>query len=218
MSGNKVKIEPPKIPESLTEATVSDNEWADGQEISDVIFQESGVHNQSAYKLYLDRAVFRNVAFRGTSLRKAELTDVRFENCDLSNIDLTELVLHRAVFQNCKLLGMDLTGSTLRNVRFTQCSADYAVLRFANAKAVVFDNCSLAKADMSNMTLSQFFLKQSNIDGAQFSQTKLAGIDLSSCEFNGIGATLEDLRRSIISPGQASVFAANFGLIVKPGE
>jgi uncharacterized protein YjbI with pentapeptide repeats len=217
MSSKKEKIEAPKIPDGLTAIDVPDYEWADEHEISDSIIQDCGIHNQSAYKACFDRVVFNNAVFRGTSLRKAEFTDVRFENCDLSNIDLSEAVMHRVSFHNCKLLGMDITGSTLRNVLFEQCIADYAVLRFSNAKGVKFEKSSLAKADMSNMTLAQFYLREVNIDQAQLSQTKLGGIDISSCEFNGLGVALEDLRRCIISPAQAITFATIFGLVVDEG-
>lgn len=217
MSSKKEKIEAPKISSELQSLDVPDYEWADEIEISDSVIQDSGVHNQSAYKPCFDRVVFNNVSFRATSLRKAEFTDVRFDNCDLSNIDLSEAVFHRVTFLNCKLLGMDLTGSMLRNVRFEQCVADYAVLRFTNAKGVKFDKSSLAKADMSNMTLANFFLHETNIDQAQLSQTKLGGIDISSCEFNSLGASLEDLRRCIISPAQAITMATIFGLVVNDG-
>ncbi|WP_424767572.1 pentapeptide repeat-containing protein [Paenibacillus sp. sgz302251] len=218
MTNKKEKLEAPKIPSDLRSLSVSDHEWTDEQEISDSIMQDCGIHNQSAYKLYLDRVVFRNVAFRGTSLRKAEMTDVRFENCDLSNMDLSEAILHRVSFHNCKLLGMDLTGSTLRNVLLEHCVADYAVLRFVNAKGFKLEKSSLAKADMSNMTLSHVYFYETNIDQAQLSQTKLGGIDISSCQFNSLSASLEDLRRCIISPEQSMTFARIFGLVVKGDE
>ncbi|MDQ8737833.1 pentapeptide repeat-containing protein [Paenibacillus sp. LHD-38] len=217
MTSKEKKLDAPKIPDALTPLTVPDYEWADEYEISDRIIEDCGIHNQSAYKICIDKAVFQNVVFRAVSLRKAEFTDVRFVNCDLSNIDLSEVILHRVSFHNCKLLGMDITGSTLRNVWFEQCYADYAVLRFTNAKGVKFEKTSLAKADMSNMTLSNFYLRESNIDQAQFSQTKLGGIDISSCEFNSLGAAIEDLRRCIISPAQAITFATIFGLVVDDG-
>lgn len=217
MSSKKVKIEAPKLPSTLDALDVPDYEWADEHEISDSIIKDCSIQNQSAYKACFDRVVFNNVVFRATSLRKAEFTDVRFENCDLSNIELSEVVLHRVSFHNCKMLGMDITGSTLRNVLFEQCAGDYAVMRFSNAKNVKFVKSSLAKADMSNMTLASFYLNEVNIDQAQLSLTKLGGIDISSCEFNGLGASLEELRRCIISPAQAITFATLFGLVVNDG-
>ncbi len=53
------------------------------------------------------------------------------------------------------------------------------------------------------------------MDQAQLSGTKLDGIDLSDCEFDGLGVTLEDLKGCTISREQAYIFAKMFGLIVK---
>lgn len=53
------------------------------------------------------------------------------------------------------------------------------------------------------------------IDKAQFSGTKLAGIDLSRTDFHNLGVTLEDLQGCIISPAQAISFTRIFGLVVK---
>ncbi|WP_141499625.1 pentapeptide repeat-containing protein [Paenibacillus luteus] len=217
MTSKREKIESPKIPDQLQALDVPDYEWSDDYEISDSIIRDCGVHNQSAYKPCFDRVVFNNVVFRGTSLRKAEFTDVRFDNCDLANIELSEAIMHRVSFHNCKLLGMDITGATLRNVRFDQCIADYAVLRFGNAKGVKLEKSSFAKGDLSNMTISNFYLTEVNIDQVQLSQTKLGGIDISTCEFNGLGVSLEDLRRCVISPAQAITFATIFGLVVNDG-
>lgn len=214
MSNKKEKIETPKIPAYLEPFTLSDYELEDEQILTDGSFQDCEITNQTGYKVCFDRMRFTNTTFRGISLNKAEFTDVIFENCDLSNINLNESIFHRVVFNKCKLLGMDLSGSTLRNVVFDTCYADYVVLRFANAKLVKLMNSSFAKADFFNMNISSIIFEEINLDQTQFSQTKLAGIDLSSCEFESLVASLEDLQGCIISPMQAAVFASLFGLVV----
>lgn len=215
MTAKNIKIEKPKIPAYLEPYTLSDYEWGDEQIITDSIFQDSEIINQTAFKVCFDRVKFVNVNFRGTSLRKTEFTDVVFDNCDLSNIDFGESVFHRVTFHQCKLLGMDFSEATLRNTVFEKCYADYAVLRFVSAKQVKFVSSSFAKADFFKMTISNLLFDETKLDQAQFSQTKLNGIDLSNCEFDSLGASLEDLQGCIISPEQASVFAGLFGLVVK---
>lgn len=64
------------------------------------------------------------------------------------------------------------------------------------------------------MNISSIIFEETNLDQTQFSQTKLGGIDLSSCDFESLGASLEDLQGCIISPMQAAVFASLFGLVV----
>ncbi|WP_260982253.1 hypothetical protein [Paenibacillus sp. 32O-W] len=53
------------------------------------------------------------------------------------------------------------------------------------------------------------------MDQAQLSGTRLNGIDLSDCQFNGLGVGVEDLQGCIITREQAYLFASLFGLIVK---
>lgn len=214
MSNKKEKIEAPKIPAYLEPITLSDYELEDEQLLTDGVIQDCEITNQTGYKVCFDRLRFTNTTFRGINLNKAEFTDVVFENCDLSNINLNESIFHRVIFHKCKLLGVDLSGSTLRNVVFDTCYADYAVLRFANAKLVKLMNSSFAKADFFSMNISSIIFEETNLDQSQFSQTKLGGIDLSSCDFESLGASLEDLQGCIISPMQAAVFASLFGLVV----
>ncbi len=63
-------------------------------------------------------------------------------------------------------------------------------------------------------TLLNVEFSDSNLEKMQLSGTKLAGIDLSSCEFSQIGVTKEDAKGCIISSDQAIGFARLFGLIV----
>ena len=47
------------------------------------------------------------------------------------------------------------------------------------------------------------------------SGTKLKGIDLSSCELDGLGVTIEDLDGCIVSSEQVIAFSYLLGLIIK---
>lgn len=47
------------------------------------------------------------------------------------------------------------------------------------------------------------------------SGSKLNGIDLSDCEFDGLQVDIEDLNGRIISPHQASSFVGLLGLVIK---
>lgn len=85
MSSKKEKIEAPKIPAYLEPITLSDYELEDEQILTDGIFQDCEITNQTGYKVCFDRLRFTNTTFRGINLNKAEFTDVVFENCDLSS-------------------------------------------------------------------------------------------------------------------------------------
>lgn len=211
-------VSPPRLPKELEQLDKLD--FTDREIYTEELFQIGIVENevighQAAERVCFDQVIFKNVTFEQFSLHKLELTDVIFEKCDLSNIDLSDAIMHRVEMNDCKMLGLNLLGSTLRNVLFHNCSADFATFRFANCKQVKFEHSSLCNADFYRSELTKVELCESNLDQAQMSGTKLAGIDLSTCRFNGLGATLEDLQGCMISPEQAVVLSRTFGLIIK---
>ncbi|MFF2483049.1 pentapeptide repeat-containing protein [Paenibacillus sp. NPDC058071] len=213
MAKPKEKLDSPKLPASLGKVTAAYIE--DELSVSDCLIQDADWSGQEADRVCFERMRFVNVNLRGSVLNRAEFIDIIFENCDLANLRLNQSVFHRVVFKDCKLLGIDLTDCTLRNTAFIDCYAEYAVFRFANAKRVKLEGGSFAKADFFQFKMTEMYFDETKLDQAQFSQTKLDGVDLSNCEFDSLGATLDDLRGCIISPLQAAAFAGLFGLVVK---
>ncbi|WP_173275217.1 pentapeptide repeat-containing protein [Paenibacillus sp. NEAU-GSW1] len=215
MPSSKKLVDEPKMPAHLERVPFDPYEVEDEYEISGRSIADAEFSGHSAYRTCFVRSTFTNVAMRGTSLRKAEFTDVVFERCDLSNAILQEASFYRVVFKDCKLIGLDMTDCTLRNVTFIDCNGEYGVFRMTDIKRVKLEGGSFAYSDFFNSNLTEFYLRNTKLEQAQFSQTKLAGVDLSSCEFDSLGATLQDLRGCIISPMQAAVFAGQFGMVVK---
>jgi len=208
-----MKIESPKIiPGELSVFTQLDVQSNDFFEMGTI--QDCVIENQNANKVTFDKFSFKNVTFTETALTGVEFTDVIFERCDLSNIDFSDAIIHRTKFLECKMIGINLSGATLRNVLFDRCLGDYATFRFSNTKQVIVQDSSFYKTDFISSKLHKIDLSRTNIDQSQWSGTKLDGIDLSDCEFNGLGAAVEDLKGCIISREQAYVFATMFGLIV----
>ncbi|MCM3338128.1 pentapeptide repeat-containing protein [Paenibacillus sp. MER TA 81-3] len=208
----------PNIPKYMESFTFTDRNIYTEDVFQLRVIENEVIEHQTAEKVCFDQIIFKNVTFDQITFHKLELTDVIFEKCDLSNIDLSDAIMHRVEMNDCKILGLNLLGSTLRNVLFHNCYADFATFRFANCKQVKFENTSLCNADFYRSELTKVELCESNLDQAQMSGTKLAGIDVSSCRFDGLGATLEDLQGCIISPEQAVVLSRTFGLIIKEIE
>ncbi|MFF2091494.1 pentapeptide repeat-containing protein [Paenibacillus sp. NPDC058174] len=215
MAGKKQLVDLPKVPASLESLDLDINELGQDCEFIDSIVQDCELYGEAPYKACFDRMKFTNVTMRGVRMRKSEFTDVIFERCDLSNADFQDAIFHRVVFKDCKLIGMDISSGMLRNATFIDCYAEYAVFRMINAKRVKLQGGTFAYGDFFNSNLTEFYLEETKLDQAQFSQTKLSGIDLSSCEFDSLGATLPELRGCIISPLQAAAFAGQLGMVVK---
>src|SRR6476620_2483556 len=109
----KLKIQQPKIPSSLTPLDFNDRE---DSYINMAIISDCSISQEEIEKLIFEEVVFKNVTFLDGSFRFIQLTDVIFDRCDLSNVDFTDGIIHRVEFRDSKLLGLNLADATLRNV------------------------------------------------------------------------------------------------------
>lgn len=211
----KTALEAPRIPNHLNPLEAADYDIHDKHLFEDGIFTQASIANQTADKVCFDRVVFDNVAFNEINFERAEITDVRFERCDLSNVRFRDSVFHRVEFNQCKMLGSDLTSSTLRNVRFQECNGLYSVFRFTDLKQTSIHGSSFDKADFYQATFTKVELIDTSLDQAQLTGVKLAGIDLSQCQFDTLGVSLPDIHGSIMSIDQVSAFAYLLGVVLK---
>lgn len=171
--------------------------------------------DQQADKVSFDQVVFQNVTFSECQLNHVELLDVVFDHCDLSNVHFSEAIIHRTVFRHCKMIGTDFTKARFQHMLMSDCLADYATFRLAQFKFCGFETNSLISADYYQTKLHKTTFTECNIDQAVFAESRLAGIDLSSCSFSGIIVDCEDLPDCIIAADQAASFANLLGLVIK---
>ena len=211
---NDFSIEKPKLPIDL-EGIESIGQLEDESYISSGVIGGYIIENQVADAVTFNEVIFKNSAFIGSSLNYAELTDVRFEHCDLSNVDFRNSIIHRVEFINCKVMGINLSESTLRNVRFNQCSGDYGFFSFADCKAVKFQDCELCYSDFQDCNFNKVGFYNTDLTQCQMSGTKLKDIDFTSCNVDGIGARIDNLRGAIFSPVQAVSLSKLMGIIIR---
>lgn len=209
----KAKLIEPNLPQELP--LVHIHAFHDEEYVRLGLIQDGTLEVQTAENIAINQVLFKNVVFSRLHWPQVKLTDTVFEQCDLSNVDFSQCFMERVRFTNCKLVGIDMTEAYLRNVVFEDCNAAYSLLRYADCKKVHFYNSSFAEADLYSATLTDVNFDHCNIDKVQFSGTKLAGIDLSTCQFYQLGLTPDNLRGCIIAPEQAIALANIFGVIIK---
>lgn len=209
------KMDQPNIPDQLDILTHEVHSLRTKDEFRLKSVSDVFIDGQDAQKVSFDKCVFKNVTVTESALVGIELTDVVFERCDLSNVCLTDSFLHRTEFRNCKLIGTDFTRSRFQNVRFLGCVSDYASFRFTNFKQAAFESNSLIRADFFHSDLQKTMFTACHIDQAVLSGTKLEGIDLSDCEFDGLVVEIEDLKGCIISQRHAYTLVGLLGVIMK---
>jgi len=123
--------------------------------------------------------------------------------------------MDRVELKSCKLTGSDLTESSLQHTLFEDCIAPYLLLSQTKCRKVSFEKTTLTEADFYRAQLTDVEFSRCDIDKAQFSGTKLAGIDLSSCQFYQLGLTPRELQGCIIAPAQAIALISLLGVVLK---
>ena len=207
-------IERPHIAGSINQ-TADIEAIGDDDIFSQMIVCERRFEAVKAARVTFQQMRFKNVVFTKSDLSAADIEDVIFENCDLSNLLLTGAVIRRTEFLSCKLLGADFSNASFKNVRFCTCAAKYISFRFAVLDRVMFDECGLGLADFVEAHFSSTKFQKADLRQAQMSGVPLDGIDLSSCDIDGLGARAEDLRGAVFSFEQAIVAAKIIGIVIK---
>lgn len=211
-ASSHITVRPPRLPAALEPAPSPDTLRDDGR-LADCLVA-SPAFDCTARRLSITHVRFHGARLTG-ALPAAELEDVRFEACDLANLEFSDAILLRVCFSGCRMTGVNLSGASMQHVSFEDCRLDYANFRFARFANARFSDCDCARAEFIQAALSHCTLSHIGLRQAQFSGTPLAGIDLTHCDIDGLGARPEDLRGAIISPEQAVTAAKLLGVIVR---
>lgn len=106
--------------------------------------------------------------------------------------------LHQCLLRGCVLRMANFSLSKAQDVRFAQCDLTEAALRdLRECKRVEFSACDLRRAELAG--------------------TRLAGIDLTTCEIGGNtwGPGLAEVRGAIVTPLQAMELARALGVRIQ---
>lgn len=156
---------------------------------------------------------FTNVHLTGR-MHACLFADVIFEECDLSNCDLRECVFHRCIFKKCRLTGIDLSFGTFCDVVFQHCQCAYANLNGTKWERCLLDSCMFRESAIHELKWKDLNIHACDLTGSEFFHTKLAGLDLSDSNIEGITVELKDLRGLIVNSMQAVSLSQLLGLII----
>lgn len=167
-----------------------------------------------ARRVSITRVRCRAVRLAG-ALPAAEMEDVVWDGCDLSNVDLSDAILLRVVFRNCRMTGVNFSGAALRDVSFEDDALPYGNFRFARMERTDFLRCNCSRADFLQLAPAKARFVHTDLRQAQMAGTSLAGLDLTTCNIDGLGARPEDLRGVILSAEQAVTAAKIVGVEIR---
>ena len=209
------KMSAPQIPKNLKIVSVDEIAFDSDELIESVDCFEGRLENEERDCIYIRKSVFKDTSFKGTQFHRLDLQDVIFENCDFSNADFTDSIIHKTVFKSCKITGANFSNTTLMNVKLENCNGKYANFRFSQIKKSAFENTNLDLSDYQNAVFEEVRLEKTSFRESQCSGAKLRGLDFRTCDIEGLGARIEDLKGIVITPIQAVSIARILGVIIK---
>ncbi|GAU78322.1 pentapeptide repeat-containing protein [Fusibacter sp. 3D3] len=211
----EIKINVPQIPKSLHAVSVDEIGFESEELIESIDCFEGRLENQEKDCVYIRKSIFKDISFKGTRFHRLDLQDVIFENCDFSNVDFTDSIIHKTVFKGCKITGANFSNTTLMNVKLENCNGKYANFRFAQIKKSAFENSNLDLSDYQNAVFDEVWLEKTSFRESQCSGAKLNGLDFRTCDIEGLGARIEDLKGIVITAVQAVSIARILGVVIK---
>lgn len=215
-------ITPPELPDPTNEILTRLDELEDGGQYLNVEISETELPDQVAERVYIDTAVFRQVAMSGAKLELLKLTDVLFDHCDLNNSKWYKANLNRVQATGSRLTGLEVADAKLSDVLIKECKCDFVQFRASVFKYCRFEACNLREADFSEADLSGVAFVNCDLRGAQMYGTRLKGADLRGSQLDDLQILPENLRGAIVEPAQLITlgwgFAKYFGLVVNDAE
>ncbi|MFC0233714.1 pentapeptide repeat-containing protein [Vagococcus entomophilus] len=202
----------PKIPHSLQLGEI--DYLKDEQHLFQLELKDENWVGLDTSQVYFQQTLLNKCLFSGSHFTRFECMDVIFNHCDLSNVEWIGGSFHRIIFKNCKLTGCNFAESTLRDCQFIDCMMDYCSFNYTTMKSVSFQENSLKDSEFSEVTWQHLFFYKNKLTGSTWFQTKLAGLNFSTCTFEQIILSKELLRGLTVNQEQAITIALGFGLLL----
>lgn len=165
--------------------------------------------------LKLNEMKFKHCEFQVERWNRTEILDCHFDHCDFSNGDFDNSTIYRSEFDHCKLLGSSLFQCGIKDAKFSDCLMRYINLSRSTLTNVVWHQCHLQEGSFQAIQFKNLLLSGSDINGCDFSDTVLAGLDLRYSSFDWIRFSPEKVKGLIIRMDQAALLATQFGIITE---
>lgn len=172
----------------------------EGDDVRDAEFTGEVFEGIDAGNIGFVRCVFRNVTFGENYIKHLSFADCTFRNCDLSGLKLSDGSIHRSKFIECRGTGAVLDNSAIMSVAFENCMLNYLTISGCKLNNLKFTKCELARMMLHSCAKPKGLkITDSNLTQAEFVETPLYGIDLSTDDISGIRVPVEALRGAKIS-------------------
>lgn len=186
---------------------------------NDLIYGETyhdSIIADSFLPLHFDNLTFINCTFEQTDFSHSDLLDCHFTNCDFANCSFEESAIYRSKFKKCRLTGTNFSECRFKDSLIDACDARYATFSFSKTTHFTFENTNLSESLLQQMTHHKDLIFDTcDLEGADFTQTNLDGINLANSEFEQLLFSTELMRGCSINAGQAAIMLHLLGIQIQ---
>lgn len=210
----------PNLPESLIRPSEPEQLVSRaallGDDVEARLFEEAIFAGIEAERLEFVGCRFVRCDFSTLSITRLSFTDCVFERCDFSNFLFKKCSLMRVRFESCRLTGATFSDAALAHARFEDSLMRYAAFGKCKLRAVEFERCDMHSAAFHEVKHDSMALIDCKLAESEWVLAPLKGVDLSSCEIQGLRVGEGILRGAIVAAEQLLDLAALIGVEIKP--
>jgi uncharacterized protein YjbI with pentapeptide repeats len=187
----------------------------EGEPLEDLTFTDLDLSNQRLPALRGSKLLFHRVSFNNCEIVSTRLSDVRFTECDFSNAQLRGFEATRIEFLSRKLVGINALACRWQHVLLDDCDARFGQFSEARIRHSEFSSTQLREAALGRVDFEATSFTDVVPRQADLANTKLAGLDRSTCDLEQITTRIEDLRGAIVSASQAMHLARFLEVVIR---
>lgn len=163
---------------------------------------------------YFNGCLIENCRFNASDFSGATFINCRLKNCDFSNCTMDGGYFKQCEIKNVKAMGISLPGSVFQDTLISDSNWEMCDLQRSKAKNWRLENVKMDCAIVSQVDLKNVEMEKVSLMKANFFSTSLAGLNLSSCDIDGLQVSMDghELKGVRVNVYQAAMFAKLLGL------
>lgn len=186
-------------------------------DVADVHVRQLVLEGQDYSGLNFNRVWFENCRLAGLHLSRCGLREVWWQECDLSGGEIRRSHIRGCQFEKGKGVGLLFGDSFLRQTRFTGWNGRYAQWSSCELEQIDWVDSACRESLFSNCPWKDVRFSGTGLQQAQFVKTYLKGIDLTTCDLEGLSVSdrLTELQGAVVTFYQAAELAQLLGIVIR---
>lgn len=163
----------------------------------------------------LSNMVFERCTFILNNKENWDIRSCIFKSCDLSLLSFENSYFSKVDFERCKLMNFSLYKCSLNTLAIYDSMGPFMSISDSKIRALKIADSSCKEASFMRLDHKNLIFKDTILDGVNFEETNLRGIDLQTCDFTHIFYSMQLVKGLKIRADQAIPFVQQMGISVE---